>query len=201
MENKNEVKTDEVKETKNVNTNKDNKKPFKKSNNRRRRKKFTPRRNKYEERVIDISRVIKMTKGGRNLRFTATMAVGDEKGRVGIGSARSKGVPEAIQKAKEVAIKNMVTVPIIDNRTIPHEATGVVGGARVLLKPAKEGAGIVAGGAVRSVVELAGVKDITTKSLGSNTHSNVAKATLKALTSMTTKEEVARLRGINVEDL
>jgi small subunit ribosomal protein S5 len=154
-----------------------------------------------DEKVIDISRVTKVTKGGRNMRFSATMVVGDGKGLVGIGSGKSNEVPEAIKKALQAANKNLVRVSLVDNRTVPHEATCKVGRAVVLLKPAKEGRGIIAGGAARAVLELAGVKDIVVKSLGSNTQVNVAKATLNALTSQRTKEHIAELRGKKVEEL
>lgn len=129
------------------------------------------------------------------------MVVGDGKGLVGIGTGKANEVPEAIKKGIQAANKNLVKIPLIDGRTIAHEATGVVGRAKVLIKPAKEGSGIIAGGAVRSVVELAGIKDIVSKSLGSNTQVNVAKATLEALTSIRTPEHIAKLRGLEKEDL
>ena len=154
-----------------------------------------------DEKVIDISRVTKVTKGGRNMRFSATMVVGDGKGLVGIGSGKSNEVPEAIKKALQAANKNLVRVSLVDNRTVPHEAIGTCGRARVMIKPAPEGTGIVAGGAARAVLELAGVKDIVSKSLGSNTKINVAKATLEALKMQRTPEQVATLRGKKVEEL
>lgn len=154
-----------------------------------------------DEKVIDISRVTKVTKGGRNMRFSATMVVGDGKGLVGIGSGKSNEVPEAIKKALQAANKNLVRVSLVDNRTVPHEAIGTCGRARVMIKPAPEGTGIVAGGAARAVLELAGVKDIVSKSLGSNTKANVAKATLEALQLERTAEQVAELRGKKVEEL
>lgn len=160
-----------------------------------------PRKNLLEEKVISIGRVTKVTKGGRHFRFSATVAVGNRKGLVGIGTGKSNEVPEAIKKAIQAANKNVVKISLVDNRTIPHEATGKVGRAVVLVKPALEGRGIVAGGAARAVLELAGVKDIMAKSLGSNIKVNVAKATLAALISQRTKDQIATLRGKKVEEL
>ena len=154
-----------------------------------------------DEKVIDISRVTKVTKGGRNMRFSATMVVGDGKGLVGIGSGKSNEVPEAIKKALQAANKNLVRVALVDNRTVPHEAIGTCGRAKVMIKPAPQGTGIVAGGAARAVLELAGVKDIVSKSLGANTKANVAKATLAALQLERTAEQIAELRGKKVEEL
>ena len=154
-----------------------------------------------EERVVSISRVTKVTKGGRHFRFSATMAVGDGKGLVGIGTGKANEVPEAIKKGIQAANKNLVKVAVVDGRTVPHDATGVCGKAKVLIKPAKEGTGVIAGGAVRVIVELAGIKDIVSKSLGSNTKVNVAKATLEALKSERTAEHIAELRGKKVEEL
>ena len=160
-----------------------------------------PRPKQYEEEVINIGRVTKVTKGGRHFRFSAAMVVGDGKGLVGIGSGKANEVPEAIKKGLQSANKNLVKVSLVENRTIPHEAIGVCGRARVLIKPAPKGTGIIAGGAARAVLELAGVKDIVAKSLGSNTQVNVAKATLEALKSMRTAETIAELRGKKVEEL
>ncbi len=157
--------------------------------------------NLLEEKVISIQRVTKVTRGGRHFRFSATVAVGNRKGLVGIGTGKANEVPEAIKKALQAANKNVVKVALVDNRTIPHEAVGKVGRAVVLVKPAKEGRGIIAGGAARAVLELAGVKDIVAKSLGSNTKVNVANATLAALISQRTKEHIAELRGKKVEEL
>ena len=159
------------------------------------------RKKLLEEKVISIGRVTKVTKGGRHFRFSATVVVGNRKGLVGLGSGKSNEVPEAIKKALQAANKNVVKVSLVDNRTIPHEATAKVGRAEVLLKPAKEGTGLVAGGAARAVLELAGVKDVVSKSLASNTKVNVAKATLEALKSQRTAEHVAELRGKKVEEL
>ena len=159
------------------------------------------KKNLLEEKVISIGRVTKVTKGGRHFRFSETVVVGNRKGLVGIGTGKANEVPEAIKKAIQAANKNVVKVALVDNRTIPHEATGKVGRAAVLIKPAKEGNGVIAGGAARAVVELAGIKDIVSKSLGSNTKINVAKATLEALKMQKTPAKVAALRGKKVEEL
>lgn len=155
----------------------------------------------FEEKVISITRVTKVTKGGRHFRFSAAMVVGDGKGLVGIGSGKANEVPEAINKGIQSANKNLVKVSIVDNRTVPHDAIGTCGRAKVLIKPAVEGTGIIAGGAARVVLELAGVKDIVSKSLGSNTKINVAKATLEALKAQRTPEKIAELRGKTREEL
>ncbi len=155
----------------------------------------------YEEEVISIGRVTKVTKGGRHFRFSAVVVVGDKKGKVGLGTGKSNEVPDAIKKASQAAAKNVVKVSIIEDRTIPHEAIGVCGASKVMLKPANKGTGVKAGGPVRSVLEMAGVKDILSKSLGSSTKVNMAYATLEALKSQKTIEEVARLRGKKVEEI
>ena len=154
-----------------------------------------------EEKVINLSRVTKVTKGGRHFRFSATVVVGNRKGLVGMGTGKANEVNDAIAKASKTANKNVTRVALQDARTIPHEATGKVGRAVVLIKPAKEGTGVIAGGAARAVLELAGVKDIVSKSLGSNTKVNVAKATLEALKSERTPAKIAALRGKKVEEL
>ena len=159
-----------------------------------------PRPKQYEEQVINIGRVTKVTKGGRHFRFSATVVVGDRKGKVGLGTGKAKEVPDAIKKASQAAVKNVVRVSIVDG-TIPHEAIGVRGASKVMLKPATEGTGVKAGGPVRAVLELAGVKDILSKSLGSNTKINMAFATLEALKSQRTIEEIAKLRGKKVEEI
>jgi small subunit ribosomal protein S5 len=159
-----------------------------------------PRQKQFEEEVVNIGRVTKVTKGGRDFRFSATVAVGDRKGRVGIGTGKAKEVPDAIKKASQAAVKNVVRVSIVDG-TIPHEAIGVRGASRVMLKPAAAGTGVKAGGAVRAVLELAGVKNILSKSLGSSTKINMAYATLEALKSQRTIEEIAKLRGKKVEEI
>ena len=160
-----------------------------------------PRPKMFETEIINIGRVTKVSKGGRHFRFSATVAVGDRKGQVGIGTGKANEVPDAIKKAEQAATKNVVRVSIVDNRTIPHEAIGVRGASKVMLKPAAQGTGVKAGGPVRAVLELAGVKDILSKSLGSNTKINMAFATLEALKVQKTVEEVAKLRGKKVEDL
>ena len=167
----------------------------------RQEKNMDSKKKLLEERVVSISRVTKVTKGGRHFRFAATMAVGDGKGLVGIGTGKANEVPEAIKKGIQAANKNLCKVSVIDNRTIPHDAIGTCGKARVLIKPAKEGTGVIAGGAVRVILELAGIKDIVSKSLGSNTKVNMAKATLEALKSERTAEHIAELRGKKVEEL
>jgi len=153
-----------------------------------------------KEKVVAINRVAKVVKGGRNFRFSALVVVGDENGHVGAGNGKSTEVPEAIKKAIEDAKKNMIEVPRLDT-TIPHEIIGVAGAGRVLLKPASEGTGVIAGGAVRPILELAGVKDIRTKILGSNNPGNVVRATMKALSELRTAEQIAEIRGKKVEEL
>ena len=164
-------------------------------------KKREPRQKLYEEELIEVKKVTKVTKGGRHFRFSATMAVGDRKGHVGIGTGKANEVPDAMKKAVQAATKNVVKVSIVDERTIPHEAIGVQSASKVMLKPASKGTGVIAGGPVRSVLELAGVKDILSKSLGSNTKVNMAYATLNALKAQKTVEEVAKLRGKKVEEI
>ena len=164
-------------------------------------KKRDHRQKLYEEEIIEVKRVTKVTKGGRHFRFSATMAVGDRKGHVGIGTGKANEVPDAMKKAVQAATKNIVKVSIVDERTIPHEAIGVQSASKVMLKPASKGTGVKAGGPVRAVLELAGVKDILSKSLGSNTKVNMAYATLNALKSQRTVEEVAALRGKKVEEI
>ena len=154
-----------------------------------------------EELVIEIKSVVKVTKGGRQRRFSATVVVGDRKGRVGLGIGKANEVPDAIKKAIQDANKNIVKVALIDGRTVAHETIGRAGAARVMIKPAAAGTGVIAGGSVRAVLELAGVKDIVSKSLGARTKLNMARAALNALTSIKTPEEVAALRGKSVEEI
>ncbi len=154
-----------------------------------------------EDHVVVIKRVTKVVKGGRNMRFTALVVVGDKNGHVGAGLGKATEIPEAIRKGKEDAIKKMIEVPINEVGSIPHDFTGTYGGASVLLKKSPEGTGIIAGGPARAVLDLAGFKNIRTKSLGSNNKQNVVYATIEGLKNIKTPEEVARLRGISVEEL
>ena len=153
------------------------------------------------DKVVAIKRVSKTVKGGRTMRFSALVVVGDGNGHVGAGLGKAGEVPEAIRKGKEAAIKNMVEIPMDENNSIPHDFLGKFGSASVLLKRAPEGTGIIAGGPVRSVVELAGIKNIRTKSLGSNNPRNMVNATIEGLNSLKTVEEIAKLRGKKVEEL
>lgn len=153
-----------------------------------------------EDRVVSINRVTKVVKGGRRLRFAAIVIVGDKDGHVGFGTGKAQEVPEAIRKAVEDAKKNLINVPKVGT-TLPHEIIGRFGAGRVLLKPAVEGSGIAAGGAVRAVMELAGIDDVTSKTLSSKTAINVIRATIDGLTRMKTAEEIAELRNVSVESL
>ena len=153
------------------------------------------------DRVVAIKRVSKTVKGGRTMRFSALVVVGDGNGHVGAGLGKAGEVPEAIRKGKEAAIKNLVEIPVDENKSIPQDFRGQYGSASVLLKKAPEGTGIIAGGPARAVVELAGIKNIRTKSLGSNNKTNVVLATLEGLCQMKTPEEVAKLRGKSVDEI
>ena len=154
-----------------------------------------------EDKVIEIRRVTKVVKGGRQFRFAATVVVGNKKGLVGLGTGKAKEMPDAVKKATQAATKNVVKIDLIDNRTISHDITVKEGAVRVMLKPAKEGTGVKAGGPVRDVLELAGVKDVLSKSLGSSTKINAARATLRALKAQKSPEHVAYLRDKKVEEL
>ncbi len=152
------------------------------------------------EKVVRLNRVAKTVKGGRTMRFSALVVVGDGKGNVGCGMGKAAEVPDAIRKGIEDAKKNMISVPLVED-TIPHEITGEFGAGRVLIMPAKEGTGIIAGGSVRAVMEAAGIKNIRTKCLRSNNPTNVVRATMQGLASLKNAEDVARLRGKAVEEL
>ena len=153
-----------------------------------------------EERVVAINRVAKVVKGGRNFRLTAVVVVGDKNGKVGIGTGKAHEVPEAIKKGVQDAKKHMIEVPLVGT-SIPHEVTGVFGAGRVFLKPAYEGTGVIAGGPVRDVCELAGIKDIRSKSLGTSNPRNIVNATIEGLKSLKKASDVARLRGKSVDEI
>ena len=154
-----------------------------------------------EETVVAIKRVTKVVKGGRNMRFAALVVVGDKNGHVGACLGKATEIPEAIRKGKEDAMKSLITVPIDENKSIPYDITGKYTGAQVLLKKAPEGTGVIAGGPARSVLELAGISNIRSKSLGSNNKQNVVLATIEGLAALKTPEEVASLRGKTVEEI
>ena len=154
----------------------------------------------FKEKMVAVNRVTKVVKGGRNFRFSALMVVGDEKGRVGVGMGKAAEIPEAIRKGIEDAKKDLIQVPI-DGTTIPHEAIGTFGKGRVLLLPAPEGTSVIAGSAVRAVIEACGIKDIRTKSVGTNNPINMARATIEGLKQLRSAEQVAALRGKTVEEL
>lgn len=154
----------------------------------------------FKEKVVRISRVAKVVKGGRNFRFSALVVVGDENGRVGAGMGKAAEVPESIRKGTDDAKKNLITVAI-DGTTVPHEIIGEYGAAKVLLKPAAPGTGVIAGGAVRAVLDLAGIKDIRTKCLGSHNAVNVARATIDGLSRMMTAEDISKKRNMSIEEI
>jgi small subunit ribosomal protein S5 len=154
----------------------------------------------FVEKVVSINRVAKVVKGGKNFRFAVLVVVGNKNGKVGVGNGKAQEIPEAIRKGIEDAKKNLIEVPLIEG-TIPHESIGVFGAGKVLLKPAPEGTGVIAGGPVRAVVELAGIKDIVSKSLGSANSRNMVNATIVALEQLKRADEVAKLRGKSVEEL
>lgn len=153
------------------------------------------------EKVVSIKRVTKVVKGGRNMRFTALVVVGDGNGHVGAGLGKATEIPEAIRKGKEDAMKKLVTVALDENESITHDFIGKFGSASVLLKKAPEGTGVIAGGPARAVIELAGIKNIRTKSLGSNNKQNLVLATINGLSQLKTPEQVAKLRGKSVEEI
>ena len=183
---------EEVKKTEN--------REFKKNQSRDRRNNG-PKEKLLNGQVVNIARVTKVTKGGRHMRFAATYAVGDGKGLIGLGTGKANEVQDAIKKAEQAAGRNLIKVALVDGRTIPHDVTGTCGRAKVLLKKAKPVTGVIAGGTARIILELAGVKDVVSKSLGTNTKVNVAKATIDALRSLRTREHIAELRGKKVEEL
>lgn len=152
------------------------------------------------ETIVNIRRVAKTVKGGRNMRFSVTVVVGDGAGHVGVGLGKSQEIPEAVRKATEDAKKKLIEVPMVGT-TVPHRNTGVFGAGKVLLMPAAEGTGVIAGSAVRTVLEAAGIKDVRAKSLGSNNTGNMALATIEGLKTMMTVEKVARLRGKTKEEI
>nr|WP_238142636.1 30S ribosomal protein S5 [Tepidanaerobacter syntrophicus] len=156
--------------------------------------------NEFTEKIVSINRVAKVVKGGKNFRFAVLVVVGNKKGKVGVGTGKAQEIPEAIRKGIEDAKKNLINVPVL-NGTVPHESIGTFGAGKVLLKPAPEGTGVIAGGPVRAVVELAGITDIVSKSLGSANARNMVNATIEALKQMKRAEEVARLRNKSVEEI
>ena len=153
-----------------------------------------------DDQVVAINRITKVVKGGRRMRFAALVVVGDRNDHVGFGTGKAQEVPEAIRKASAAAQKNLIEVPKVGT-TIPHEVIGTFGGGKIMLKPAVEGSGVAAGGAVRNVMELAGIDDVTSKRLGSNTPINVVRATFEGLKSLKSADEVAKLRGVSAEHL
>ncbi len=165
-----------------------------------RRAKIDPNKLDLKEKMVNINRVTKVVKGGRNFRFSALVVVGDENGYVGVGMSKAIEIPDAIRKAVEDAKKHLILVPLV-NGTIPHAIIGDFGAGKVLLKPAPEGTGVIAGGPVRAVLELAGIKNIRTKSLGSNNPRNMTSACMVALASLKRPEDVAKMRGKTVEEI
>ena len=173
--------------------------PFERRDRRDRRDREQPE-SEWKERLVALNRVTKVVKGGKNFRFAALVVVGNEKGQVGAAIGKAKEVPEAIRKAKEAAMKHLVTVPF-EGTTIPHAIDGLYGTAKVVLLPAEEGAGVIAGGGARAVLELAGVKDIRTKTFGTNNRINTVKATLEGLKGLRNAETVAKMRGKTVDEI
>jgi small subunit ribosomal protein S5 len=160
-----------------------------------------PKEKLLEELVIDVKSVVKVNKGGRQRRFEAIVVVGDRKGKVGLGIGKANEVPDAIKKAIKNANKKLIRIPLIDGRTVAHEVIGHSGAARVIIKPAAAGTGLIAGGSVRAILELAGIRDVVSKSLGARTKINMAQAALNALESIKTPEQIAALRDKSVEEI
>ena len=197
-----EVKTEVVEEVAKQESKPEAKKESKKEFSRRPNKKFDKAPKEFDERVVQINRISKTVKGGRRMRFAAIVVVGDKKGRVGYGLGKAAEVPDAIRKASEAAKKNVKRIPLVDGyRTIPHATVGNYGAGQVVLRPAAEGTGIVAGGVVRAILELAGATDVITKCVGSRTPINQVHATMKALTELKTVNSVAKARGLKVEEV
>ena len=199
-----EVKNVEVNALEVVEKTENNARTDKRNNNNRRPRRTNNNakpKSDLEEKVIDIKRVTKVVKGGRQFRFSATVVVGNRKGKVGLGIGKAKEMPDAVKKATQAANRNLINVELIDNRTISHEIIQKEGAVRVMLKPATEGTGVKAGGPVRDVLELAGVKDVLSKCLGSRTKINMARATLNALANQKSPAHVAKLRGKTVEEI
>ena len=165
-----------------------------------RRPRRDQREDEFEERVVVINRVTKVVKGGRRFRFAALVVVGDKKGRIGFGQGKANEVPDAIRKGIEAAKKNLITVPLI-NGSIPHEMIGHYGAGNVFMRPATEGTGVIAGGAIRDIMELAGVTDVLTKCIGSRTPVNMVRATFQGLESLRTVDQIAELRGLKIQDV
>ena len=163
-------------------------------------RKFEKEVSEYKERLVYINRVAKVVKGGKNFRFTALMVVGNEKGKVGVGLGKAVEIPEAVRKGVEDAKRHMIEIPLVGT-SIPHEVEGKFGKGHVRMLPAEEGTGVIAGGPVRAVLEMAGIKDIRTKSYGSNNPSNCVKATLDGLSQLRTVEQIAALRGKSVDEI
>ena len=185
------------------NNNQNNSQDNRRFNKKNTRKSRNPRQKEvklYEERVVSIGRVTKVVKGGRRFSFSALVVVGDRKGKVGFGTGKAGEVPDAIKKAIEDAKKNIIIVPI-KGTTIPHSVTGKYGAGKVFLRPAAEGTGVIAGGPVRAVVELSGIEDVLSKSLGSNTPINIVRATVEGLKSLRNVETVAQMRGLTPEEV
>ena len=171
-------------------------------NNRRPRKNFERPQKEFDERVVVINRVSKTVKGGRRMRFSALVVIGDHNGRVGYGLGKANEVPDAIKKALEAAKKNLIRVPLVNGKkTIPHDVVGTYGAGEVLLRPASEGTGVIAGGPVRAVLELAGIEDVLSKCIGSRTPINAVHATMEALMQLRTVNGVSKLRGKKVEEI